>query len=299
MHLKISKTNLKLNKHFFQCFVKQCPADRFAHNGIPCEDRENDLKSGYCWLGKCKPSAHNQCKSIWSGSSFSSDSVCYRKFNTIGFENGNCGIISSNSTKTYVKCEVEDAQCGLLNCQYGIEKPLIKVFTYAKSTTSLRDDIQYECKVVPNPPVYVNDGSRCDFGAESGVCVSKKCRKLNDVINPNRRLNKCISDRNAMEPPFKLCSDNGICDNEQVCNCYENWTGKYCESYLDYLGDMHMLNVNYNKAVNGGSHKSLPMLTIIGAVSLFFMLVLLFGFIFCRYATVFNFKDDLSSQKFI
>ena len=235
-------------------------------------------------MGECKLGTNSQCKSIWSSESISSDLECYRKFNTIGFENGHCGI-ANNQSRTYTPCELQHAQCGLLNCQDGSEKPQIKTVTYAKSITNFKDNIHYECKVVPNPPIYVNDGSRCySENLEHGICINKKCEKLNEIINPNKMLNKCISEINAKEISFKLCSNNGICDNEQVCNCNANYSGKDCE-YFTSVESLNGPSGNiYNKSLNSnmGPEKNLPILTIIGAVSLVCLLVFLFGFIFCR-----------------
>jgi len=259
--------------------------DRFAHDGTTCHDKTNPAINGLCYSGECKLGTNSQCKSIWSTESMSSDHECYRKFNTIGFENGNCGI-SNNQTRSYIPCEPQDSQCGLLNCQYGNEKPLIKTVAYAKSTTNFKDNIHYECKVVPNPPVYVNEGSKCYLeNLESGICLNRKCKKLNEIINPNKKLNKCISEINSNEISFKLCSNNGICDNEQVCVCNANWSGKYCEQFIN---NNNIANngsrISYNKSIgdNLRSGKNLPVLTIIGTVSLVCLLVFLFGFIFCR-----------------
>ena len=134
--------------------------------------------------------------------------------------------------------------------------------------------------MVPSPPIYVDDGSECTINRDKGICINRRCEKLNEIINPNKLLNKCISEINSKELSFKLCSDNGVCDNLQKCNCNENWSGKYCENYGENNNSAHRPKLNSIGA--NGVTRSVPVLTLIGAVSMVLLLALLIGFIFFR-----------------
>jgi hypothetical protein len=141
----------------------------------------------------------------------------------MGFQNGNCGF--NVTSQNYIPCAKQDAQCGLLNCQLGSERPLIKSESFFKATTNLKGNM-YECKVITSKPsVYVQDGSACriENDGDDGICVKQKCVRLSKILNNQ---NECLVDKND---PSTQCSNNGKCDNNQICLCNEGWSGKYCE----------------------------------------------------------------------
>jgi len=203
--------------------LSSCPADQFAHNGLSC----SKVSSAHCWNGRCV-SGDKQCQRIWSQDSRSSDPSCYENFNVIGFQNGNCG---QNRTG-FIACDRENAQCGLLNCQLGSDKPSISSESFFKATTNTRGIIN-ECKVITSKPsVYVSDGTQCvASGHKTGLCVSQKCVPLDSVLNI--KSNKCSETGREI-----LCSNNGICDNMQTCRCLPNWTGSYCENFIQSESSM-------------------------------------------------------------
>lgn len=191
----------------------ECPADEFAHNGSPCDS----TNQSYCWLGKCVATRDEQCDVHWRGRS--SDQSCYDNFNTIGFQNGNCG---RNGSHNFLPCLPADAQCGLLNCQLGYETPLSDSESFFKATTNTRGNIN-ECKVITSPSVYVADGSKCqlpDVNDKDGLCINQKCVPMDSILSFNS--NKCTLHG-------KLCSNNGVCDNQEQCHCNLGWEGHFCE----------------------------------------------------------------------
>ena len=178
-----------------------CPEDVFYHNGLACSSKPGDNEDhGTCWNGNCV-SKSGQCRTLWSQESSSSDPICYKNFNTIGFENGNCDTEhyqnGTKTTKAFRKCSEEDAECGILNCQLGSDQPIIKSENYFKSTT-IHNGRTFECKQViaaNKINIYVNDGASCSASDEKRVCVNRKCTRLADVLQNDETAssNKCIS----------------------------------------------------------------------------------------------------------
>ena len=207
----------------------QCPSDAHIHDGTKCSN-------GACYSGKCQ-NADNQCKLIWNRNSVSSDESCYKNFNTIGFQNGNCAA-SNGSPVKYDACSIDDSICGLLNCQLGSEKPIIEAGGFFKSTTTILDK-QVECKVVTNTTAknndlkYVNDGTVCN---KDKICVNRKCVNVPHPKCPISKVNK------------KLCSGNGMCSSELKCICSEKWTGTACDFYLNNFNDTVVRKLDSTKS---------------------------------------------------
>lgn len=237
----------------------QCPEDKHHHNGINCSENN---EHGICWNAKCI-STNLQCKQLWSTKAINSDKSCYNNFNTIGFENGNCGQ-TVNTTIKYKPCHVMDSECGLLQCQQGSNEPLIKSETYFKSTTSVKGH-NYECKSITNEPsIYVQDGSKCN---QNSVCVQQKCLSLNEIVSV--ATNKCVKAASK-----ELCSNNGVCDNKQQCNCFTNWSGQYCDQFT--VKSLNLDNKEQFKL------KTNSLVTLIAGFSIILLIILFLVFLFCR-----------------
>ena len=180
-------------------------------------------------------SSNLQCQQLWSDSSKNSDKSCYNNFNSIGFENGNCGVsLNESNKKIYKSCEIADVECGLLQCQLGSDQPLIKSESYFRATTSMKGQ-NYECKsITSHPSIYASDGTKCSSSRDNknnnktSVCVKQKCVSLEEIVLNSS--NKCM---NPASKSSLLCSNNGICDNKQKCNCFENWSGKNCDQFVE------------------------------------------------------------------
>ena len=209
-----------------------------------------------CYSGNCR-NANNQCKKIWNENSASSDHLCYKSFNTIGFLNGNCG----SSFDKFEPCSNEDALCGLINCQYGSDKPLIAVESFFKSTTTSKDK-QLECKVITNASksdlMYVNDGTACNTNK---ICVNRKCISAPQQKCPISEINK------------KLCSGNGKCNSELKCVCNQKWTGNACDYYLSEEFNTSKNNTLQKLDFNSSNLKTTTLLSIIVGFFLIFLFI--------------------------
>ncbi len=188
-------------------------------------------------------------------------------------------------------CERVDAQCGLLNCQLGSDKPSINSESFFKATTSTRG-VTNECKVITSEPsVYVNDGTRCEAeGHEAGVCVSQKCVPVERILSV--ATNKC-----SAADQTTLCSNNGVCDNLQKCRCLPGWTGKYCETFSQGEGAMMATKnrvlqrdetLNMVSNLNGQFQLKTPqvgtvtLLSIVGGVTSLLLIIFLVLFLICQ-----------------
>jgi len=169
--------------------------------------------TGLCYAGKCVSSLR-QCQSTWGSASASSDSVCYTNFNSVGFVNGNCGVNGTNGD--FMPCEKVDVECGLLNCQGGADEPLVAHDGFFKATASVKGRV-FECKMVTDDAVYVQDGTAC--GSSDSMCVARKCVKVPEA--------KCPVGSNGI-----MCSGNGACTSLQRCLCETSWNGVACDSFL-------------------------------------------------------------------
>jgi hypothetical protein len=243
----------------------KCPENKYHHNGLECMEKN---ESGTCWNGVCT-SASLECKSLWSDQASNSDQICYNKFNTIGFENGNCGIIEQK--RLFKSCDLVDAECGLLQCQSGTEQPLIKTENYFKVTTKLKEN-SFECKSITNQPsIYVSDGTQCNNKA--GVCIQQKCTSLNKIIKFDQD-NKCFHAKTKT-----LCSNNGVCTNLEECQCFDNWSGKYCEQFSQQKSINQFATVQLDMKLN---LKTTSLMSIVAGVSIIVLILLFIAFICYR-----------------
>lgn len=287
--LKSSKTQCRASRHSTHSQLlcdwpeyctgnsSSCPPDSRALNGIQCTSLSSS--PSHCWNGECID-VDDQCKTNWSGKN--SDISCYESFNVIGFENGNCGHNGSH----YTPCSHRDAQCGLLNCQFGADKPLVKADAFFKATTNIRGSTN-ECKIITSSPmVYVSDGSRCNVNsATSGVCVQQKCVSVDEIIK--RDSNPCYNRETKA-----LCSNNGVCSNSFECKCDLEWSGVHCDQFVtgatkvpaEMRGNIETMGFERE------SYKSAAFFSIVGGAGALLLVMFLLMFLFCRYVFIFCLK---------
>ena len=219
-----------------------CPLEEpasYYHDGHACVDLGGE--TGRCWHGKCVRIG-GQCRQMWPASSaVLADAECFRSFNTLGFESGHCGAHSANSSiaqrgggggggggggESFVACAPRDAQCGFLHCQLGGDAPRLHTQAYVTSV-AMRQGARFECQVITQPAVYVEEGSAC---APDAMCVQRACVSVEHILTrPKNVLNKCFATHahttaypgasNAQLIDPLPCSGNGVCDQKQTCRC--------------------------------------------------------------------------------
>lgn len=190
-----------------------CPVDVFLRDTEEC-----DKGQAYCFQGSCR-SHSNQCRILW-GSTGESSEQCYWK-NTEGKRGGNCGYNRLN--KTYIPCEQEHVDCGMLHCRHLNERLEFGMESAAELSHSF---INHGGKIVPCRTALVDlglesiDPGLTPNGAKCGnekMCVDQKCRKLSDVRAAGMG-KRCPED----------CNGNGVCNSKGNCHCDIGFTGATC-----------------------------------------------------------------------
>uniref|UniRef100_A0A336MZJ4 CSON003544 protein n=1 Tax=Culicoides sonorensis TaxID=179676 RepID=A0A336MZJ4_CULSO len=199
-----------------------CPPDVYKKNGNPCGNNITGTPAGYCFNGIC-PTLTQQCERIWGYGASSADKQCFEQFNSKGSINGHCGTDSSGN---YVKCELENVQCGSLQCRDGDKQPVSERsdLLFSRTIISIKGS-EYECKAtsgvnadgsdIPNHGL-VRDGTPC---GDSLVCINQTCVS----IFPHIDQTKCPTNQVNTE-----CSGHGVCTNVNRCYCHSGWGGPDC-----------------------------------------------------------------------
>ncbi|XP_017293991.1 disintegrin and metalloproteinase domain-containing protein 9 [Kryptolebias marmoratus] len=186
-----------------------CPDDFYIMDGLPC--RSN---AAYCYEGRCQTYDY-QCKHLFgSNSPTKAADICFAYENTKGNVFGNCGIKSNGE---YIKCKVENAMCGKVQCtnvdlnanhpagaQISIE--IVQGSRCVNADFNLGPDVL--------DPAYVNPGSPC---AEGKTCWEFKCVDAS-VLLPNLTCNAKTT-----------CNGQGVCNNFGHCHCNDGWGPPYCD----------------------------------------------------------------------
>ncbi|TNN03450.1 hypothetical protein fugu_000479 [Takifugu bimaculatus] len=182
-----------------------CPDDFYVLDGLPCGD-------AYCYEGRCQ-TYDFQCQHLFAPDpATKADDVCFRHANTRGNIFGNCGI---NSGGQPIKCSVENAMCGKVQCtnvdlstippgaQVSIQ--IVEGFTCVNADFNLGTDVL--------DPAYVNPGSPCDKGK---TCIDFQC------VNASALLPNLDCDAQT------TCHGNGVCNNNGHCHCDNGWGPPNC-----------------------------------------------------------------------
>ncbi|XP_011502475.1 PREDICTED: disintegrin and metalloproteinase domain-containing protein 11 isoform X3 [Ceratosolen solmsi marchali] len=197
--------------------VGHCPIDVYKKNGHPCAGGE-----GFCFNGIC-PAINLQCEQIWGYGGVAADKQCFEQFNSKGSINGHCGTDTSGH---FIKCELENVRCGLLQCQEGSKQPAIDGIDalYSRTIISIKGK-EYECKATMEEAEIegstanmglVRDGTPC---GENLICINQTCSNQ----FPHIDLGKCPSNHINHE-----CSNHGVCNNLNKCHCDLGWSGTDC-----------------------------------------------------------------------
>ncbi|XP_017046909.1 disintegrin and metalloproteinase domain-containing protein 12 [Drosophila ficusphila] len=224
-----------------------CPADVFRRDTEPCDGGQ-----AYCFHGTCR-SHSTQCRTLWGPTGDNSEH-CYSR-NTEGSRLGNCGYNRLN--KTYLRCEEQHVNCGMLHCihlnerlEFGMESAAVLSHYY----------VTHQRKIVPcrtalvdlglqtTDPGLTPNGAKC---GEDKMCVDQRCLAVAEVRQKGLGV-PCPDD----------CSGNGICNSRGHCHCDVGFGGESC-----------------SKAGSGGSPDSGPATDPNGSVGLKRFLYVLFFFV--------------------
>ncbi|XP_054288556.1 disintegrin and metalloproteinase domain-containing protein 12 [Macrosteles quadrilineatus] len=192
-----------------------CPEDVFKMDGIKCNKGK-----AYCYKGSCRTHS-DQCKLLWGPSGKSSDTQCY-KMNKKGSRHGNCGYNRLN--QSYIKCQEQDLQCGMLHCthlnerlEFGMESVAILSHSFINSQGSI-----IPCRTAlvdlglnEVDPGLAPDGARC---GEGKMCVNQKCMEVKDML-ASGSVAQCPNN----------CNNNGVCNSRGHCHCNMGFAPPNCD----------------------------------------------------------------------
>lgn len=194
-----------------------CPADFFKMDSTPCGNEQ-----AYCVRGSCI-SHTDQCRLLW-GSTGESHDMCYTRNNINGNEYGNCGY--DRITQTFEPCSIEDAMCGMLQCQHLNKGLEVGIGTTAEThSTSFTNNVKIlrcytaiiDMGLSVVDPGMVPDGARC---GKNKMCLGQKCVSVES-------LQVALARRNSSVCPSS-CSGNGICNSEGHCHCEPGFGPPLC-----------------------------------------------------------------------
>ncbi|XP_061553353.1 disintegrin and metalloproteinase domain-containing protein 12 isoform X9 [Phycodurus eques] len=176
-----------------------CPPNVYVQNGEPCEDG-----AAYCYGGACA-SMRTQCQTLWGPNATAAPAVCFSSVNKQGNKYGNCGQLSNGS---YATCAHNDVQCGRIQCQGGLERPLLGTNTEILTTTVRFDLHDLVCRGTffhlgddVSDPASVAQGTACGPGK---ACLDNKCQDVS-VLGADECRGKC--------------NGHGVCNSNNNCHC--------------------------------------------------------------------------------
>ncbi|CAN9509176.1 unnamed protein product [Ophioblennius macclurei] len=186
-----------------------CPEDYYVMDGLPCE---ND--AAYCNEGRCQTYDY-QCKQLFAPDpATKAADVCFTHANPIGDRFGNCG---PTSTGNFVKCKVEDAMCGKVQCTNvdannpppGAQISIVVV----QGATCVNAHFNLGTDVLD--PGYVKSGSPCGKGK---ACLDFRC------VNATSLLGNLECDAQT------TCNGRGMCNDQGNCHCNDGWAPPSCST---------------------------------------------------------------------
>ncbi|XP_031449494.1 disintegrin and metalloproteinase domain-containing protein 21-like isoform X2 [Phasianus colchicus] len=181
-----------------------CKPDVYVQDGAPCED------GAYCYKGKC--SSHGkQCKHLFGKQARPAPLDCFKEVNSRGDRFGNCGI---RNGVHFIKCSVENALCGRLQCE-NIHKlpPLQNHITVIQTPVGGKKcwGLDYHIGMPVADSGAVEDGTTC---GSNKICIERTCTNIS-VLNYDCNITKC--------------HNRGVCNNLRNCHCEYGWAPPYCE----------------------------------------------------------------------
>ncbi|XP_077383389.1 uncharacterized protein adam15 isoform X2 [Festucalex cinctus] len=149
----------------------------------------------------------------WSDAS-AAPAVCFSSVNKQGNKYGNCGQLANGS---YVACAPNDVQCGRLQCQGGLERPLLGTDAEILTTTVRLDLRDLVCRGTVfhlgddvADPASVAQGTAC---APGKACLDHKCRDVSVL---------------GVDECRRKCNGHGVCNSNNNCHCREGWAPPDC-----------------------------------------------------------------------
>ncbi|XP_060951061.1 disintegrin and metalloproteinase domain-containing protein 9 [Limanda limanda] len=185
-----------------------CPDDFYMMDGLPCQNN-----AAYCYEGRCQ-TYDFQCQHLFApDAATKAADTCFRHANTEGTKFGNCGPLSNGN---YIKCTVENAMCGKVQCTN------VNVNSLPPGAHVSIQDIDGETCVNADfnlgtdvlDPAYVNPGSPC---AKGKTCVDFKCVNAS-ALSPNLNCDAQTT-----------CNGRGPCNDQGHCHCDNGWAPPYCD----------------------------------------------------------------------
>ncbi|XP_077431185.1 disintegrin and metalloproteinase domain-containing protein 12 isoform X2 [Vanacampus margaritifer] len=185
-----------------------CPPNVYVQNGEPCEDG-----AAYCYDGACA-SMRAQCRALWGPNASAAPAVCFSSVNKQGNKYGNCGQLVNGS---YVGCAPNDVQCGRLQCQGGLERPLLGTDAEILTTTVRFDLRDLVCRGTVfhlgddvSDPASVAQGTAC---APGKACLEYQCRDVSVL---------------GVDECRRKCNGHGVCNSNHNCHCRAGWAPPEC-----------------------------------------------------------------------
>ncbi|XP_035468690.2 disintegrin and metalloproteinase domain-containing protein 9 [Scophthalmus maximus] len=187
-----------------------CPDDFYIMDGLSCQ---ND--AAYCYEGRCQ-TYDFQCNHLFAPDpATKAADICFKHANTAGNLFGNCGITSRGD---YIKCTVENAMCGKVQCtNVDVNNPPTGAqvsIQIVEGSTCVNADFNLGTDVLD--PAYVNPGSPCDKGK---TCLDFKC------VNASALLTNLDCDAQT------TCNSRGVCNDQGHCHCDNGWAPPNCDKW--------------------------------------------------------------------
>ncbi|XP_070707476.1 disintegrin and metalloproteinase domain-containing protein 8 [Pempheris klunzingeri] len=183
---------------------EDCPEDAFEMNGKPCYGQAQ----GYCYNGQC-PTHEQHCWRLFGAGTRVAPDVCF-DLNKRGEEDTNCG----RNKFGYTRCTAPNLKCGSIFCGGGDKSITGKGASYIvygiECKLAVDDDQTRNFDMVPK-------GTRC---GPNKVCLDNRCVD--------------ISVYGTKEDCAKKCSNHGVCNHKNNCQCSPGWAPPYCDiQYAD------------------------------------------------------------------
>ncbi|XP_061649906.1 disintegrin and metalloproteinase domain-containing protein 15 isoform X4 [Phyllopteryx taeniolatus] len=236
-----------------------CPPNVYVQNGEPCEDGAT-----YCYSGACA-SMRTQCQTLWGPNATAAPAVCFSSVNKQGNKYGNCGQLSNGSYATcahksvrHTECvcmyvcacidlvlsalpsplptcggtsvlcvlRCSDVQCGRIQCQGGLERPLLGTNTEILTTTVRFELHDLVCRGTffhlgddVSDPASVAQGTAC---GPDKACLDNKCQDVSVL---------------GVDECRRKCNGHGVCNSNNNCHCRPGWAPPDC-AYAGHGGSV-------------------------------------------------------------